>query len=63
MKGFGTNEEPLIEILTGRSNDQRQQIRKKYKEKYKKVEKFSAINLDTLKYIYIYTFFWGGARG
>ena len=60
MKGFGTNEEPLIEILTGRSNDQRQQIRKKYKEKYKKVEKFSAIKLDTLKYIYIYTFFLGG---
>lgn len=37
MEGFGTNEGPLIEILANRSNAQRQQIRKKYMETYKKV--------------------------
>ena len=37
VKGWGTDEEPLIEILSHRSNEQRQWIKKKYKEKYKKV--------------------------
>ena len=37
MKGFGTDEEPLIRILTGRSNEQRQQIKKRYHDKYKSV--------------------------
>ena len=37
MKGWGTDEAPLIDILSTRSNAQRQAIKKKYKEKYKKV--------------------------
>ena len=37
IKDWGTNEQPLIDILSTRSNAQRQQIKKKYKEKYKKV--------------------------
>ncbi|XP_013406318.1 uncharacterized protein LOC106170869 [Lingula anatina] len=36
VAGFGTDEKPLIDILSSRSNEQRQQIRKKYQEKYKK---------------------------
>lgn len=36
VKGFGTDEQPLIDILAYRSNAQRQQIRSKYQDKYEK---------------------------
>ncbi|CAH1792273.1 unnamed protein product [Owenia fusiformis] len=36
IQGWGTNEGPLIQILSGRSNEQRQEIKKKYQEKYEK---------------------------
>jgi len=34
MKGIGTNEKKLIQVLTSHNNDQRQQIKQKYKEMY-----------------------------
>ena len=37
IKDWGTDEDKLIDILSTRSNAQRQQIKKKYKEKYGKV--------------------------
>jgi hypothetical protein len=37
MKGLGTDETTIIEILTNRSNAQRQTLKRKYKDKYKKV--------------------------
>ena len=47
MKGWGTNEEPLIEILSGRDNAQRQQIRRKYQETYDMVSVVVYIQYDT----------------
>lgn len=37
MKGLGTNEEAIIEILTNRSNKQRQEIAKFFTEEYGRV--------------------------
>ena len=37
MKGWGTDEQPLIDVLAYRSNEQRQQVRAKYPKKHKKV--------------------------
>ena len=37
LDGWGTDEGPLIDILSHRSNAQRQQIKEKYKELYDKV--------------------------
>ena len=37
MSGFGTDETVVINIIPCRSNDQRQEIKAKYKEKYDKV--------------------------
>lgn len=34
MKGFGTDEEPIIDVLTSRSNRQRQEIEAVYKREY-----------------------------
>ena len=34
MKGWGTDEEPLIDVMAYRSNAQRQQIRAKYPNTY-----------------------------
>ena len=37
MKGFGTDEQAIIDILTQRSNSQRQQISKFFTEEYGRV--------------------------
>ena len=37
MAGLGTDEQVIIDVLTARTNEQRQQIKQKYKEKYDKV--------------------------
>ena len=37
MKGWGTDEGPLIDILSKKTNAQRQDLKEKYKEKYDKV--------------------------
>ena len=45
LQGWGTDEEPLIEILSSKNNAERQRIKKKYKETYKKVHiVFSAVS-------------------
>ena len=45
MKGWGTDEEPLIDVLAYRSNAQRQQIRAKYPNTYNnKVREADMIN-------------------
>ena len=56
MKGWGTDEEPLIQILAGRTNEQRQQIRKKYQEKYKSVSWYNseAVIMILIQTTYIY---------
>lgn len=37
MKGFGTDEDAIIEIITKRSNEQRRQIASRFKTMYGKV--------------------------
>lgn len=37
MKGFGTDEDAVIEIITKRSNEQRRQIASRFKTMYGKV--------------------------
>lgn len=39
FKGFGTDEDAVIEIITKRSNEQRQQIASVFKTMYGKVRK------------------------
>lgn len=40
MKGFGTDEDAIIEVLTKRSNQQRRQIASRFKTMYGKVKYF-----------------------
>lgn len=47
MKGFGTDEKAIIEVLTNRTNSQRQQIALEFKTLYGKV-------LVLLKYYILY---------
>jgi hypothetical protein len=47
MSGFGTDEDVVVDILPRRTNDQRQEIRAKYQDKYNKV------NYDSSWYNYI----------
>lgn len=41
LKGIGTDERVIIEVLTGHNNNQRQDIKKKYKALYGRVNHFS----------------------
>ena len=55
VKGFGTDEQPLIDILAYRTNAQRQQIKTKYKDKYDKVcQRESLILPVSIKFMSFY---------
>ena len=46
MKGFGTDEQAIIDILTQRSNSQRQQISKFFTEEYGRVRDISTFSMN-----------------
>lgn len=52
MKGFGTDEDAVIEIITKRSNEQRRQIATRFKTMYGKVRPvsnmFVCVSYDSL---------------
>lgn len=47
MKGFGTDEDAVIEIITKRSNDQRRQIATRFKTMYGKVRHWEFMYIMT----------------
>lgn len=47
MKGIGTDEQAIIDILTKRSNSQRQQISKFFTEEYGRVSYFFFLTVFT----------------
>lgn len=44
MKGFGTDEQAIIDILTTRSNSQRQEISKQFLHEFGRVSVLDSIN-------------------
>lgn len=53
FKGFGCNEEEIINIITKRSNEQRQEIAKQFKTMYGKVSNLNYSKTSKLNFAYL----------